>query len=56
MNYRKWSIRAILLILSIISIVYAVKYKQWEYAKEILTRFIDYENGGLPKALLKVVI
>jgi len=52
MNYRKWSIRTIFLILGIISLIYAIKSEQWEFVREILTKFIEYENGGLPQLFL----
>ncbi|MHA1616068.1 MAG: hypothetical protein ACTSX9_02025 [Candidatus Njordarchaeales archaeon] len=51
MSFRKISIRALLVIIGVISLVMAIKYKQWEIVKEILSKLIEYENGGLPKAL-----
>ena len=50
MDYRKWSIRALYLILIVLFLIYAYKLKQWEVTKDFLTKFIEYENGGLPKA------
>ncbi|MHA1589831.1 MAG: hypothetical protein ACTSVA_04395 [Candidatus Njordarchaeales archaeon] len=48
MSKRKLSIRALLLIIGIISLVMAIKYEQWKFVKEILTKLIEFENGGLP--------
>jgi len=51
MNYKKWSIRAIFIIIGLISLIYAIKLEQWKFIKEILTSIIEYESGGLPEAI-----
>ncbi len=48
MNYRGITIMSLFLLIGIIALVYTIKTQQWEYVKEILTKFIPYENGGLP--------
>lgn len=49
-NYRKWSIRLLLLIAGVLSLIITVKIGSWDQVFDILNakRVIDYENAGIP--------
>jgi len=51
MTPRDIAIKTILLVIGLISLIYAIYFKQWTYGKEILKKFVDFENGGLPTIL-----
>ncbi|MGQ4891099.1 MAG: hypothetical protein ACP6IP_01285 [Candidatus Njordarchaeia archaeon] len=49
MSYRSILIKTLFLIIGLVSAVYAFKTQQWTYVEDLLTKFIKYENGGLPE-------
>ena len=48
MKYRKLAIRALFLLLGILFLALGILSKQWQHVDDILSRVIEYENGGLP--------
>ena len=48
MSYRSILIKTLFLIIGLISAIYAFKTQQWVYVQDLLTKFVKYENGGLP--------
>jgi len=48
MGYRSIAIKTIILIIGLLSLIFTIHLQQWNYAEELLKKFIDFENGGLP--------
>lgn len=48
MGYRDTILKSVILMIGVIALIYVLKTQQWELVKEYLTKFISYENGGLP--------
>lgn len=56
MSARDLAIKTIIVLIGLISLIYSIYLKQWTYGREILSRFIDFENGGLPEYLKMMLI
>jgi len=48
MGYRKWAIRSLFIIIGLLSLFLAIEQKQWKIIQDILTKLVEFENGGLP--------
>jgi len=48
MNTRLRAVRLILLIIGIISLVVAIYVDQFQFVKELLSKFLDQELAGYP--------